>query len=46
VTQTYEQFLRSKMVSAEDRGLPCSGSDLNPKLFPHQREIAAWAIVI
>jgi hypothetical protein len=37
VTQTYQDFLRSKMVHAEDRGIVVSPDELNPKLFPHQR---------
>jgi hypothetical protein len=32
------------MVHAEDRGIVVSPDELNPKLFPHQRALAAWAI--
>ena len=42
--QSYQDFLRSKMVHAEDRGIVVSPDELNPKLFPHQRALAAWAI--
>jgi DNA modification methylase len=39
----YLKFLRSKAVTAVDRGL-VGDFELNPRLFPHQRDIAAWAI--
>lgn len=41
---TYEQFLNSKIVQAENYGIEVDPKDLNPILFPHQRDIAAWAI--
>ena len=44
MTQTYQDFLRSKVVIAQDSGIAISPDDLNPKLFPHQRALAAWAI--
>jgi DNA modification methylase len=44
VSQAYQDFLRSKMVTAQDSGVAVSLDDLNPKLFPHQRALAAWAI--
>jgi hypothetical protein len=44
LTQTYQDFLRSKMVTAQDSGIAVSPDELNPKLFPHQRALAAWAI--
>jgi DNA modification methylase len=44
MTQTYQDFLRSKMVTAQDSGVAVSPDELNPKLFPHQRALAAWAI--
>jgi DNA modification methylase len=39
----YEEFLRSKVVIAADRGLdaPC---ELSPHLKPHQADICRWAI--
>ncbi len=42
--KSYEEFLRSKVVTAQDRGIACSPEELNPKLFPHQKALAAWAI--
>ena len=42
--KSYQEFLRSKVVSAQERGIACSPDDLNPKLFCHQRALAAWAI--
>jgi len=44
VTQTYQEFLQSKVVTARDCGLVVSPDSLNPRLFPHQRALAAWAI--
>lgn len=41
---TYEQFLASKAVCAQDRGAEVTADRMNPVLFPHQRDIAAWAI--
>jgi DNA modification methylase len=41
---TYESFLRSKMVVAPERGMPCDPSELSECLKPHQRDITAWAI--
>jgi DNA modification methylase len=44
VNAAYQAFLRSKVVSALDSGTHVSLESLNPKLFPHQRAIAQWAI--
>lgn len=44
MTRSYQDFLRSKAVTAQDRGIVVSPDSLNPKLFPHQRALAAWAI--
>jgi DNA modification methylase len=41
---TYQAFLRSKVVSAQESGVHVSLDSLNPKLFPHQKAIAQWAI--
>ncbi len=40
----YEQFLRSKVAIAKDRGQDVALGTLNPKLKPHQAAIARWAI--
>ena len=41
---SYQDFLRTKVVTAQDRGLVVSPDSLNPKLFAHQRALSAWAI--
>jgi DNA modification methylase len=41
---SYEDFLRRKIAKAEDSGHEVPLASLNPKLFPHQRDIAQWAI--
>lgn len=40
----YEQFLRSKMVSAPERGLAIDATNINPLLKPHQSAIVRWAL--
>lgn len=40
---TYQNFLNSKIVKAPDFGIP-EEIDINPALFPHQRDICRWAI--
>lgn len=40
----YEDFLRSKVVVAPDRGAAMLADELAGCLKPHQRDIAAWAI--
>src|SRR5579859_1912505 len=40
----YESFLRSKMISAPERGIAVDASDLNPLLKPHQAAIVRWAL--
>jgi len=43
--QAYLEFLRSKVVLAPETGFAEATSDaMNPRLFPHQRDLAAWAI--
>lgn len=41
---TYTEFLRSKMVVAPERGMPCDPTELADCLKPHQRDGVAWAI--
>jgi len=43
-TSTYTDFLRAKAVIAPARGLSCDPKDIHPILFPHQRDIACWAV--
>lgn len=42
--EAYEQFLRSKMVAAPERGIAVDASDINPLLKPHQAAIVRWAL--
>ena len=43
--EAYGRFLKSKVVSAKTRGLAAvTRESLNPKLKPHQKDIALWAI--
>jgi DNA modification methylase len=43
--EKYNTFLRSKVVAAKTRGLAAvTRESLNPKLKPHQKDIALWAI--
>jgi hypothetical protein len=42
--QTYDQFLASKVVIADERGSESAGLTLRPHLFPHQADLARWAI--
>lgn len=41
---TYSDFLQSKVVVSEQNGFDVEPGDLNPALFPHQRDVVAWAI--
>ena len=40
----YEQFLRSKMITAPERGIEINASAINPLLKPHQAAIVRWAV--
>lgn len=40
----YQQFLQSKIVTAAESGFEVAPDELNPILFPHQKDICAWAI--
>lgn len=40
----YEDFLRSKMIAAPERGIAVDASDINPLLKPHQAAIVRWAL--
>jgi hypothetical protein len=44
VTTPYERFLESKAVLAPTCGFEVADSDLNPMLFPFQRDITRWAL--
>ena len=43
--ENYQQFLRRKARLDHRMGFEISDSDINPILFPHQRDIVKWAIV-
>ncbi len=40
---SYEEFVAAKQITLEDAGLT-KITDLNPMLFPFQRDIVAWAL--
>jgi DNA modification methylase len=40
----YEAFLRSKMVTAPERGIAIDAGAVNPKLKPFTRDIVSWAL--
>jgi DNA modification methylase len=42
--ECYEQFLRSKMVTAPERGIAIDASDINPMLKPHQAATVRWGV--
>src|SRR5260370_34653100 len=42
--RTYEEFLARKVNFEHSQGLDCEASEINPKLFPHQRDIVLWAV--
>ena len=42
--QTYEQFLRSKIKIAPDKGIEFSIEDVHPALKPHQKDSVLWAL--
>jgi hypothetical protein len=41
---TYAEFLRAKQPSVQSSGFAVSAGDINPKLFPFQRDIVKWAL--
>ena len=40
----YKEFLKAKVVVAENFGVDTSGIHYNPKLFPHQRDIVDFCL--
>lgn len=40
----YPSFLRSKMIVAPTVGIEISDEDVNPTLFPFQRDLVRWAL--
>lgn len=41
---TYEDFLRSKVKLSEYHGFNIEETEVNPMLYPHQRDIVRWAV--
>lgn len=41
---TYEEFLKTKDLERIEAGFDVDKDDLNPHLFPFQREIVAWSL--
>lgn len=44
MTQSYMDFLHSKMVIAPESGFEISPDEVNPALKPHQRDAVCWAV--
>ena len=42
--QSYEDFLRAKIVTSRDCGIDIDESEINPLLKPHQRAIVMWCV--
>lgn len=40
----YKKFIENKIVSSKKSGFDIKDSDINPMLFPHQRDIVKWAL--
>ncbi|HXE06829.1 MAG TPA: hypothetical protein VN612_02955, partial [Acidobacteriaceae bacterium] len=40
----YIDFLKAKMCLAKPAGFDCDPSEVNPLLFPHQRDIVVWVV--
>jgi len=44
-TRSYKEFLQGKIVERIDSGFDISTDEINPKLFPFQKEIVRWALM-
>lgn len=42
--QEYQSFLENKIKIASLNGLDCELDEINPILYPHQRDIVQWAV--
>lgn len=40
----YRSFIQSKALVVADSGLPIEDADINPSLFPFQRDLVRWAV--
>lgn len=45
MSQSYEEFLLQKVPEAVKSGLYVKDEEINPILFPHQRDIVRWAVM-
>lgn len=43
--KSYQELIESKIVLAKESGMKIADSDINPILFPHQRDITKWAVM-
>lgn len=44
VSSEYQQFLKSKLATIQQSGFDVAADDINPLLFPFQRDIVRWAL--
>jgi DNA modification methylase len=44
VSDSYLDFLRSKIATAPRAGMEVDAGELHPRLFPHQRDAVRWAL--
>jgi DNA modification methylase len=42
---SYQDFLTAKVRLAENQGFEIDPAEVNPILFPHQRDVVCWAVV-
>ena len=40
----YQEFLRNKVIADNREGFDISQDEINPLLYPHQRDIVQWAV--
>lgn len=43
MNMSYKSLIESKIALAAESGMKIADSDINPMLFPHQRDIVKWA---
>ncbi len=44
MTETYTDFLKSKVKLAQSSGFSIDEAEINPKLKPHQRVAVKWLV--
>lgn len=42
--ESYDAFLRSKVVLADKEGFDCEADEVSPILKPHQRQVVQWMV--